>query len=145
MEELIDYLNQSGLTGLVRTYIIVGGISSVIVFILTIWTFIKMSRALNVRKKSMLDFQRRLKKGKHFTCNKIDMKKITIICDACGREIQPSYFRNARLDFKIDKWDGGSVGGREDIFIQEADLCSECAHKLQKFIENELNIQPHHP
>lgn len=36
MEELIDYLNQSGLTGLVRTYIIVGGISSVIVFIVTI-------------------------------------------------------------------------------------------------------------
>jgi hypothetical protein len=63
MEELIDYLNQSGLTGLVRTYIIVGGISSVIVFILTIWTFIKMSRALNVREKSMLDFQRRRKKG----------------------------------------------------------------------------------
>ena len=48
------------------------------------------------------------------------MKKITIICDACGREIQPSYFRSARLDFKVDKWDGGSVGGREDIFIQEA-------------------------
>ena len=142
MEELIDYLNQSGLTGLVRTYIIVGGISSVIVFIVTIYMIIKMSRALNVRKKSMLDFQRRRKKGKHFTCNKIDMKKVTIICDACGREIQPSYFRSARLDFKIDKWDGGSVGG---IFIQEADLCSECAHKLQKFIENELNIQPHHP
>ena len=73
------------------------------------------------------------------------MKKVTIICDACGREIQPSYFRNARLDFKIDEWGGGSAGGREDIFIQEADLCSECAHKLQKFIENELNIQPHHP
>lgn len=71
MKELIDYLNQSGLTGLVRTYIIVGGISSVIVFILTIWTFIKMSRALNVRKKSMLDFQRRRKKrGGKLTCNK---------------------------------------------------------------------------
>lgn len=71
MKELIDYLNQSGLTGLVRTYIIVGGISSVIVFILTIWTFIKMSRALNVRKKSMLDFQRRRKKrGEELTCNK---------------------------------------------------------------------------
>lgn len=67
MKELIDYLNQSGLTGLVRTYIIVGGISSVIVFILTIWVLIKMSRALNDRKKSMLDFQRRRKKkGKHF-------------------------------------------------------------------------------
>jgi hypothetical protein len=64
MEELIDYLNQSGLTGLVRTYIIVGGILSVIVFIVTIYMIIKMSRALNDRKKSMLDFQRRCKKGK---------------------------------------------------------------------------------
>ena len=63
MEELIDYLNQSGLTGLVRTYIIVGGISSVIVFIVTIYMIIKMSRALNDRKKSMLDFLRRCKKG----------------------------------------------------------------------------------
>lgn len=63
MKELIDYLNQSGLTGLVRTYIIVGGISSVIVFI---WVLIKMSRALNGRKKSMLDFQRRRKKRKTF-------------------------------------------------------------------------------
>lgn len=67
MKELIDYLNQSGLTGLVRTYIIVGGILSVIVFIVTIYMIIKMSRALNVRKKSMLDFQRRRKKGKHST------------------------------------------------------------------------------
>ena len=64
MEELIDYLNQSGLTGLVRTYIIVGGISSVIVFIVTIYMIIKMSRALKGRKKSMLDFQRRCKKRK---------------------------------------------------------------------------------
>lgn len=39
------------------------GISSVIVFIVTIYMIIKMSRALNVRKKSMLDFQRRCKKG----------------------------------------------------------------------------------
>lgn len=61
MKELIDYLNQSGLTGLVRTYMIAVGISSVIVFILIIYMIIKMSRALNVRKKSMLDFQRRRK------------------------------------------------------------------------------------
>ena len=66
MKELIDYLNQSGLTGLVRTYIIVGGILSVIVFIVTIYMIIKMSRAINDRKKSMLDFQRRHKKRKIF-------------------------------------------------------------------------------
>lgn len=61
MKELIDYLNQSGLTGLVRTYMIAVGISSVIAFIVTIYMIIKMSRALNGRKKSMLDFQRRCK------------------------------------------------------------------------------------
>lgn len=66
MKELIDYLNQSGLTGLVRTYIIVGGILFVIVFIVTIYMIIKMSRAINDRKKSMLDFQRRRKKRKIF-------------------------------------------------------------------------------
>jgi hypothetical protein len=74
-----------------------------------------------------------------------DMKKVTIICNACGREIQPSYFRSARLDFEINEWGGGSVGGSEDIFVQKADLCSECAHKLKKFLIKELNIQPHHP
>ena len=67
MKELIDYLNQSGLTGLVRTYMIAVGISFVIVFILIIYMIIKMSRTLNGRKKFMLDFQRRRKKkGKYF-------------------------------------------------------------------------------
>lgn len=66
MKELIDYLNQSGLTGLVRTYMIAVGISSVIVFILLIWTFIKMSRALNGRKNLCWIFNVGAKKGKHF-------------------------------------------------------------------------------
>lgn len=73
------------------------------------------------------------------------MKKVTTICDACGKEMQPGYFRNARLDFRIDEWGGGSMGGSEDIFLQEADLCFECAHKLQRFIKDELGIKPHHP
>lgn len=73
------------------------------------------------------------------------MKRVTVICDACGKETQPSYFRSARLEFRIDKWSGGSVGGSEDIFIQKADLCSECAHKLQSFIKDELNIKPYNP
>lgn len=62
------------------------------------------------------------------------MKKIQMFCDACGKEIQlPSNFSGARLEFKISIWDNGSIN---------ADLCSECAHKLQKFIEDELNIEP---
>lgn len=73
------------------------------------------------------------------------MKRITTICDACGKEIQSGYFHKAKLDFRTDEWGGGSVGGSEDVFIQEADLCSECAHKLQRFIKDELGIKPHHP
>lgn len=73
------------------------------------------------------------------------MKKEIIICDACGKEFRPSWFRHATLKFEVNEWSGGSVGGAEDIYIQEADLCFECARKLQKFIEDELGIKPHHP
>lgn len=54
------------------------------------------------------------------------MKKVTIICDACGREIQPSYFRSARLDFEINEWGGGSVGGSEDI-LSKKPICARNA------------------
>ena len=58
MRELIDYLNQSGLTELVRIYMIVGGILFIIVFIVAVWMIIKIScRVFNNRKTSMLDFQ----------------------------------------------------------------------------------------
>jgi len=67
MRELIDYLNQSGLTGLVRIYMIVGGILFIIVFIVAIWTIIKISRhVFNSRKTSMLDFQRRREKRRKY-------------------------------------------------------------------------------
>lgn len=60
MKELIDYLNQSGLTDLVRIYMIVGGILFIAVFILALWVIIKISRRVfNNRRNSMLDFQRR--------------------------------------------------------------------------------------
>lgn len=67
MNELIDYLNQSGLTGLVRIYMIVGGILFIIVFIAAIWMMIKISRyVFNTRKTSMLDFQRRREERKKY-------------------------------------------------------------------------------
>lgn len=60
MKELIDYLNQSGLTDLVRIYMIVGGILFIAVFILALWMIIKISRRVfNNRRNSMLGFQRR--------------------------------------------------------------------------------------
>ena len=73
------------------------------------------------------------------------MRKIQEFCDACGKEIKKSYFKSARLSFIINEWGGGSFGGYEDIFIQEADLCEDCAHKLQQFISKQLNIKPVHP
>lgn len=73
------------------------------------------------------------------------MKKVITTCDACGKETRSSHFYSAKLDFEINELGGGSVGGSENIFIQKADLCVECAHKLQRFIKDELNIKPHHP
>lgn len=75
------------------------------------------------------------------------MEKIikTTICDSCFKEIQQMNFREARLSFVMKKWGGGSIGGNEDIFIQEGELCCECAHKLQRFIESEMKIKPLHP
>ena len=72
------------------------------------------------------------------------MRKEIVYCDACGKEVERGYFRSGELSFKIDEWAGGSMGGREDIFIQKGDLCEECAHKLQKFIK-EMGVQPIHP
>ena len=46
MKELIDYLNQSGLTGLVRIYMLVGGVLFIIVFIVALWMIIKISYQL---------------------------------------------------------------------------------------------------
>ena len=73
------------------------------------------------------------------------MKKLQVFCDSCGKEVESSYFRSAKLRFRIDERSGGSVGGNEDIYVQNADLCCKCAHKLQRFIKEELNIEPTHP
>lgn len=65
MKELIDYLNQSGLTDLVRIYMIVGGILFLAVFLLAIWMIVRISRReFDDRKTSMLNFQRRRKEQK---------------------------------------------------------------------------------
>lgn len=42
------------------------------------------------------------------------MKRVTVICDACGKEIQPSYFRSARLEFRIDN----SIDGIVTLFLR---------------------------
>lgn len=63
MKDLIDYLNQSGLTDLVRIYMVVGGLLFIAVLAISIWIIVKISkRMFNDRDDAILDFYRRHKK-----------------------------------------------------------------------------------
>lgn len=63
------------------------------------------------------------------------MKKITLYCDCCGKQIETGHFRGATIKLHIDEWSGGSMGGSEDWFDYEAEeLCEDCAHELQTFV-----------
>ena len=54
MVDLIEYLNQSGFTDLIRMFLIIGGLLSLVVFFLSIWFFIKISRSIfKHREQSM--------------------------------------------------------------------------------------------
>lgn len=78
MRELIDYLNQSGLTELVRIYMIVGGILFIIVFIVAVWMIIKIScRVFNNRKLLCWIFNVRVKNREGtLTLNNTNMSEI---------------------------------------------------------------------
>ncbi len=57
MIDLIEYLNQSGFTDLIRMFLIIGGLLSLAVFLLAIWFFIKMScDFFKPRKQSFSDY-----------------------------------------------------------------------------------------
>jgi hypothetical protein len=63
MKDLIDYLNQSGLTDLVRIYMVVVGILFIAVLTICIWVIVKISKGMsNDRDDAILDFYRRRKK-----------------------------------------------------------------------------------
>ncbi len=51
MVDLIDYFNQSGFTDLIRIFLIIGGLLSLIVFFIVIWFFIKISRRVFKRRE----------------------------------------------------------------------------------------------
>ena len=51
MVDLIDYFNQSGFTDLIRIFLIIGGLLSLIVFFIVIWFFIKISRRVFNRRE----------------------------------------------------------------------------------------------
>lgn len=63
MKDLIDYLNQSGLTDLIHIYMVVGGILFIAVLTICIWVIVKISKGMsNDRDDAILDFYRRRKK-----------------------------------------------------------------------------------
>ena len=70
MVDLIEYLNQSGFTDLIRMFLIIGGLLSLVVFFLSIWFFIKISRSIfKHMEQSMLDYYQRKEERKR-TFNK---------------------------------------------------------------------------
>lgn len=71
MVDLIEYLNQSGFTDLIRVFLIIGGLLSLAVFFLAIWFFIKISRSIfKHREQSMLDYYQRREERKRTFKNK---------------------------------------------------------------------------
>lgn len=69
------------------------------------------------------------------------MKKTTIVCDACSKQVEQGYFKEANFKFYMNEWRGGSLGGSEDDYIFKGDLCQSCAHKLKDFLEKELGLK----
>ena len=65
------------------------------------------------------------------------MKKTTITCDRCGKEINGYEYHN-HLDFCLDYWHGGSLGGSEDEEKFDVDLCGDCAQELSYNIKQWL-------
>ncbi|WP_417039984.1 hypothetical protein [Coprobacter fastidiosus] len=71
MVELIEYFNQSGFTDLIRIFLIIGGLLSLIVFFIAIWFFVKISRRVfKHREQSMLDYYQRKEARKQTLKNK---------------------------------------------------------------------------
>lgn len=62
------------------------------------------------------------------------MRKTTITCDRCGKEITddingfPHYLNNINLN--LNYWHGGSMGGEEDIDRLHYEICGDCARSL---------------
>ncbi len=65
MVDLIEYLNQSGFTDLIRMFLIIGGLLSLVVFFLSICFFIKISRSIfKHREQSMQYYYQRKEERK---------------------------------------------------------------------------------
>lgn len=71
-------------------------------------------------------------------------KKEIVKCDKCGKDISPDviqYGCKSHIEFELNYWHGGSLGGREDTDEFEIDLCDDCSRKLAQMINNWLNVK----
>lgn len=67
------------------------------------------------------------------------MRKEVIKCDKCGEDISPDrilYGKKSHIEFELNYWHGGSVGGEEDIDRFELDLCDNCSRELSQNIND---------
>ena len=70
------------------------------------------------------------------------MKKEFIKCDRCGKDISPDkrlYGRFSHIEFVLEYWHGGSIGGEEDEDNYALDLCDDCSRDLATKIDAWLN------
>lgn len=67
------------------------------------------------------------------------MKEEIVKCDKCGKDISPKkrlYASASHIEFQLEYWHGGSVGGLEDIDEFKLDLCDDCSRELSCMIQN---------
>ena len=76
MKELIDYLNQSGLTDLVRIYMVVGGILFIAVLAISIWIIVRSRKGCSMTEMTQYQiFIVDIKNGKKNLISKIVKKE----------------------------------------------------------------------
>ncbi|MCQ2231361.1 MAG: hypothetical protein MJZ30_05865 [Paludibacteraceae bacterium] len=71
----------------------------------------------------------------------MEIIKRTIVCDACGKEVIKSNFKNSKLYMQTLSWGGGSMGGDEDHREIYADLCEDCCLKIEEFLTKKMKIK----
>ena len=72
------------------------------------------------------------------------MKKQIIKCDRCGKDISPDvlmYGCSSHIEFTLEYWHGGSIGGSEDQDNFVLDLCDDCSKKLSENISKWLKTK----
>jgi len=66
------------------------------------------------------------------------MKEEVIKCDKCGKNISPKklmYGCSSHVEFTLEYWHGGSIGGEEDRDHFDLDLCDDCSRELSYMIK----------